>query len=239
MKNFLHFYLDKMTNYGKKFVVGFTSLYRFLSGGKIGIVIVAHLDTNITIKTQSPTNSSNITIHMKEGEVLKYNLPLSLRMKGKQNNGVLVSSTMDISVTCLDYRGRKYGGDGYLALPTYALGIIYVVASYQPHDGNSRAKIGIIAENDETNVLIKLNKNAIIVYNGISYDYGSPFHISLGKLQSVQLESQSDLSGTIIFSSKPISVISSVDFASPGSGNIDKLDSFLLPVTLDLHISSK
>ncbi|XP_028409429.1 uncharacterized protein LOC114532036 [Dendronephthya gigantea] len=222
---------DKLTNYGNEFVVGFTSLYRSASGGQIGIAIVAHFDTNITIKTESVTKSLNVTFHMKEGEFLKYNLPLSLRMNGKQSNGVLVSSTKNISVTCLDYRYSSYGGDGYLALPTYALGIIYVVASYQPYDYYSRAKIGIVASHERTNVLFKLNKNAVIVYNGISYNYGSPFHISLSKLQTVQLESRSDLSGSMIFASKPITVISTVDLGRPGSGNSDKLATLLLPVT--------
>ncbi|XP_028409428.1 uncharacterized protein LOC114532035 [Dendronephthya gigantea] len=222
---------DKVTNYGMEFVVGFTSLYRSKSGGQIGIAIVAHFDTNITIKTESVTKSLNVTFHMKEGEFLKYNLPLSLRMNGKQRNGVLVSSTENISVTCLDYRYSSYGGDGYLALPTYALGIIYVVASYKPYDYYSRAKIGIVAAHDRTNVLFKLNKNAVIAYNGISYNYGSPFHISLSKLQSVQLESVSDVSGSMIFASKPITVISSVDLKRPGSGNSDKLATLLLPVT--------
>ncbi|XP_028409407.1 uncharacterized protein LOC114532010 isoform X2 [Dendronephthya gigantea] len=222
---------DKLTNYGNEFVVGFTSLYRSASGGQIGIAIVAHFDTNITIKTESVTKSLNVTFHMKEGEFLKYNLPLSLRMNGKQSNGVFVSSTRNISVTCLDYRYSSYGGDGYLALPTYALGIIYVVASYKPYDYYSRAKIGIVAAHERTNVLFKLNKNAVIVYNGISYNYGNPFHISLSKLQSVQLESRSDLSGSMIFASKPITVISSVDLGRPGSGNSDKLATLLLPVT--------
>ncbi len=194
--------------------------------------MVAHFDTNVTITT--PKTSSkwlNVTLHMTEGDSLVYSLPLSLRMVGKQYNGVQISSTMDISVMCLNY-DNTHGSDGYLALPTHALGIIYVVASYKRYDSYSKAKIGIVSAHDGNNILIRVNKNAVIVYGGISYDIGSPFHVSLDKLQSIQLLSSSDLSGTIIFSSKPVSVVSTEDRVRPGtSGNIDRVESILLPVS--------
>jgi hypothetical protein len=194
--------------------------------------MVAHFDTNVTITTaRTSSNPLNVTVHMKEGSSLEYSLPISLRMVGKQYNGVQISSTMDISVMCLNY-DNNYGGDGYLALPTHALGITYVVASYKPYDGYSKAKLGIVSAHDGNNILIRVNKNAVIVYDGISYDHGSPFHVSLGKLQTVQVVSNSDLSGTIIFSSKPVSVVSSEDRVRPAtSGNIDRVESILLPVS--------
>jgi hypothetical protein len=194
--------------------------------------MVAHFDTNVTITTPEKSSKQlNVTVHMKEGDSLEYSLPLSLRMVGKQYNGVQISSTMDISVMCLNY-DNAYGGDGYLALPTHALGIIYVVASYWPYGSYSRAKLGIVSGNDGNNILVRVNKNAVIVYGGIAYDHASPFQVSLGKLQSVQLVSTSDLSGTMIFSSKPVSVVSSEDRARPGSSaNIDRVESILLPVS--------
>ena len=194
--------------------------------------MIAHFDTNVTIRTAGKSsNPLYVTLRMKEGDSLEYNLPLSLRMVGKQHNGVQISSTMDISVMCLNNES-PYGSDGFLALPSHALGIIYVVASYKPYDGGSKAKLGIVSPHDGNNILIRVNKNAIIVYGGISYDHGSPFHISLGKLQSIQLVSTSDLSGTIIFSSKPVSVVSTEDRVRPGaSGNIDRVESILLPVS--------
>ncbi len=231
---FIHFIscLDKLTNYGKKFIIGFTAQYYFYNRGYIGIAMVAHFDTNVTITTTKTSSKPlNVTLHMKEGDSLEYPLPLSLRMVGRQYNGVQISSTMDISVMCLNYEST-YGGDGYLALPTPALGITYVVASYRPYDGYSKAKLGIVSAHDGNNILIRVNKNAVIVYGGISYEHGSPFQVSLGKLQTVQVVSTSDLSGTIISSSKPVSVVSSVDRARPGtSGNIDRVESILLPVS--------
>ena len=221
-----------MTNYGEKFVVGFTAQYRSYKAGYITLSMIAHLDTNVTIFTKmSNNNPLNVTVSVKGGEFLEYNLPLSLRMSGKQNNGLEISSTSNISVMCLNY-DNSYGGDGYLALPTHVLGILYVVPSYYRYDSYARAKIGIVSAHEENNILIKLNKLGKINYGGIVYDYATPFHLALDKLQSVQLESSTDLSGTIIYASKPISVTSSVDRAYPSSsGNIERIESFLLPVT--------
>ena len=196
------------------------------------IEVVGHLDTNVTIITQkSSSELLNVTVFVKEGEFLEYRLPVSLRMSGKQYNGVEISSTANISLICLDHH-VTYGADAYLALPTIALGISYVVASYQKYGSYGKTKIGIVSAHDENDILIKPSKNALITYGGIKYDDGSSFHVFLDKLQSIELVSTTDLSGTIVFSSKPIFVTSSVDHARAGtSGNSDRLESSLLPVT--------
>ncbi|CAB4021449.1 Hypothetical predicted protein, partial [Paramuricea clavata] len=220
----------KLTNYGNKFVIGFTSQYSLRTYGYIGIAIAAHFDTNVTIITQSTSSVPlNVAIHMKEGDFLEYGLPRSLRMQGIQNNGIQVSSTMNISIECFNY---YTGGDGYLALPTDALGVTYVVASYTPYNSVARAKIGIVSIHDETTILIQPIKNAVIEIGGTAYTHAGPIHVFLGKLQSMQVTSESDLSGTMIFASKPVSVVCGVDLGIPGgTGSYDRLESFLLPVT--------
>ena len=227
------FGLDKSSSYGRKFVLGFTGQYRSYTYRYITLSVVAHVDTNITIFTKkSSSNPLNVTFYVKGEEFLEYSLPLSLRMTGKQNNGLEISSTENISVVCLNYDNYYGLGDGYPALPTYALGILYVVPLYQRYSSSYQTKIGIVSAHDGNNIIIKLSKSGKMYYDGMWYDHGSPFVLSLNKLQSIQLVSANDLSGTIIFGSKSIFVTSGVDGARPGtSGYIDKLESFLLPVT--------
>ena len=222
------FCLDKLTNHGKKFVIGFTGQYYSHKSGYIKIGVVGHLDTNVTIITKKSSSVPlNVTAYVKEGEFLEYRLPVSLRMSGKQYNGVEISSTANISLICLDHH-VTYGADAYLALPTIALGISYVVASYQKYGSYGKTKIGIVSAHDKNDILIKPSKNALITYGGIKYDDGSSFHVFLDKLQSIELVSTTDLSGTIIFSSKPISVTSSVDRSLI---SYDRLESLFIPVT--------
>ena len=222
------FCLDKLTNHGKKFVIGFTGQYYRHKSGYIKIGVVGHLDTNVTIITKKSSSVPlNVTAYVKEGEFLEYRLPVSLRMSGKQYNGVEISSTANISLICLDHH-VTYGADAYLALPTIALGISYVVASYQKYGSYGKTKIGIVSAHDENDILIKPSKNAVITYGGINYDDGSSVHVFLDKLQSIELVSTTDLSGTIVFSSKPISVTSSVDRSLI---SYDRLESLFIPVT--------
>ena len=217
-----------MTNHGTKFVIGFTGQYYTHKSGSIKIGLVGNLDAIATITTRkSSSDLLNVTVYIKEGEFFEYSLPVSLRMSGKQYNGVEISSTANISLICLDHH-VTYGADAYLALPTIALGISYVVASYQKYGSYGKTKIGIVSAHDENDILIKPSKNALITYSGIKYDYGSSFHVFLDKLQSIELVSTTDLSGTIVFSSKPISVTSSVDRALI---SYDRMESLLLPVT--------
>ena len=225
--------LDKSTNYGRKFVFGFTGQYWSYRYQYITLSVVAHVDTNITIFTkQSSSSPLNVTFYVRAGGFFEYSLPLSLRMSGKQNNGLEISSTENISVVCLNYDNYYKLGDGYPALPSYALGILYVVPLYQRYSINYQTKIGIVSAHDGNNILIKLSKFGKMYYDGMWYDHSSPFLVSLDKLQSIQLVSANDLSGTIIFASKPIFVTSGVDGARPGTtGNVDRIESFLLPVT--------
>ena len=227
--------LDKSTNYGRKFVFGFTGQYGSYTSRYITLSVVAHVDTNVTIFTKKSSSSPlNVTFYVKGGGFLEYSLPLTLRMSGKQNNGLEISSTENISVVCLNYDNYHKLGDGYPALPTYALGILYVIPLYQTYlySSSHQTKIGIVSAHDGNNILIKLSKFGKIYYDGLWYDHSSPFLVPLDKLQSIQLVSANDLSGTIIFASKPIFVTSCVNVARPGTtGNIDRLETFLLPVT--------
>ena len=157
---------------------------------------------------------------------MQYKLSTSFRMQGINTGkkGVEVNATEDITVFCLNH--VPYTSDGYLALPTNALGTVYVVASYKPH---GLASFGIISVNNETNIRITLNTIGTITYHGISYSKGSSFSITLEKLETFHISHSYDLSGTIITANKPVSVISGDTCADVGAGACDHLAAFLLP----------
>ena len=227
-----------MNNYGKRFIIGFTAQYSgFQRSGYIGLSIFAPFATNVTILSMKSNAPLNYTTYIQGGELLEYELPISLRMEGtgKQMNGIEISSTENISVICLDHYSSS--ADGYLALPTDALGSIYVAASYKPYDSNSRANLAIISPHDNNTITFLLPKDAAVQYRGLFYDKDSPLFfatLTLQKLEALHISSLSDLSGTIILSSNPVVVISGVDRAKPtGSiGSYDMLESFLLPTSL-------
>ena len=222
--NYCFHFTDKSSNYGRHFVLGFTEQH--YSSSDIIISVVAKFNTDVTI---TAFNSSRplFTSHIQAGKVMEYKLPNVLRMEGTniQSKGIEVKSTKDITVFCLNHGSTT--SDGYLALPTNALGTVYVVASYQ---ARSSSNFGIISGNDETNIRITLNTIGTITYRGISYSKGSSFSITLDKLETFHMSHSYDLSGTIITANKPISVLSGDKCANVGGGACDHLAAFLLPV---------
>ncbi|XP_028410734.1 uncharacterized protein LOC114533421 [Dendronephthya gigantea] len=124
--------------------------------------------------------------------------------------------------------------DGGLALPTNILGLVYVVASYQPCE-NGKANIAVISTQNNNNIIIFANKNAVIYHREILYDgKSSQIYITqvLQKLDALYISASSDLSGTVVIASKPVTVISGVSCAPMPFGWYSSLEATLLPVSL-------
>ena len=232
------FHLGTTNNYGDHFIIGFTPYYRdWYYQGYIGVSILAPYDTNVTIFSNQSSKSWNYTVQIKEGEIFEYKLPNSLRMDRSKflQRGIEISSTRNISLFCLTNQGnRKDVADGYLALPSRILGLIYVVASYQPSGSDDRASIAVISGHDNNTIIVLPIDKAIVYYRGQRYDGStSQLYITqvLDKLEALYISSSSDLSGTIVIASKSVTVISGVGRVRT-SGREDFLESMLLPVSL-------
>ena len=137
---------------------------------------------------------------------------------------------------CLNQQGYAHA-DGYLALPSKMLGLIYVVASYQPYSSSYRANIAVISAHDNNSIIVLLSKNSVVYYRGQRYDDStSLLYITqvLNKLEALYIYGVSDLSGTIVIASKPVTVLSSVELIRI-SGREDFVDTLLLPVSFWGH----
>ena len=148
-------------------------------------------------------------------------------------SGIEISSTRNISVFCLNNYGNQHA-DGHLALPSRVLGLIYVIASYQPYSSSYRASIAVISAQDNNTIIVLPNKNAVIEYRGQRYDDStSLLYITQGlnKLEALYISGLSDLSGTIVIASKPVTVISSVERVRT-LGYQDFIEASLIPVSL-------
>ena len=170
--------------------------------------------------------------------MFEYELPISLRMDRSRylQRGIEISSTRNISLFCLNQQGYAHA-DGYLALPSKMLGLIYVVASYQPYSSSYRANIAVISAHDNNSIIVLLSKNSVVYYRGQRYDDStSLLYITqvLNKLEALYIYGVSDLSGTIVIASKPVTVLSSVELIRI-SGREDFVDTLLLPVSFWGH----
>ena len=227
--------LGTANNYGTHFIIGFTA-YSYSPSDYIGVSIVAPYDTNVTIFSNQSSMSWNKTVYIKEGESFEFKLPNSLRMDRSRflQRGIEISSTKNISMFCLNTQSNRHVVDGYLALPSTTLGSIYVVASYQPYSSSYRASISVISPHNNNSIIVLPNENAAIYYRGQRYDDSSPLlYITQGlkKLEALYIYGFSDLSGTIVIASKPVTVLSSVDRVRT-SIYAGFVESFLLSVSL-------
>ena len=200
----------------------------------IGVSILAPYDTNVSIFSNQTGKPWNYTVHIKEGERFEYKLPNSLQMDRSKflQSGIEISSTRNISVFCLNNHGNRHA-DGHLALPSKILGLIYVIASYQPSSWSYRASIVVISAHDNNTIIVLPKENAVVEYRGQRYDDStSLLYITqvLDKLEALYIYGFSDLSGTIVIASNPVTVISGVERAYI-SRHVDFLDAFLLPVS--------
>jgi len=128
---------------------------------------------------------------------------------GVQPLAVHVTSDNDITVFGLEY--EQYATDGYLALPTGAIGTQYWVASYTA-DINQNAtttisstEFAVAAAQDSTSVTITPSQAVG------SHPAGVPFTVSLNRGEAYQLQDDllgSDLTGTQVSSNLPVALFS-------------------------------
>ena len=216
--------------------MGFTSQYNDRQNDYIGISIFAPYETNVTVFSNQTGQAWNSTVLINEGEIFEYKLPISLRMDRSKylQKGIEISSTKNISVLGFNFGDYNDAGDGSLALPINTLGLVYVVASYQPYSSRYRVNIAVISAQDNNPIIVLPNKNAIIYYRGLWYDgrTSQPYFTQvLGKLDALYISGTSDLSGTLVIASKPVTVISGIEHSN-NLGSYDFMEAYLLPVSL-------
>ncbi|MES9854114.1 MAG: putative Ig domain-containing protein [Candidatus Thiodiazotropha sp. L084R] len=132
---------------------------------------------------------------------------------GVQSTGILVRSTEDISLTLLNFYQNSL--DSALVLPDSALGTDYVITAYQSlkyakirspniHSGELNVFMGIVASQDNTDITIT---PTVDYFDGIAErTTGSPYTINLARGETYQVYSPSNLSGSRVSSSGPVSV---------------------------------
>ena len=157
-------------------------------------------EINITV----PFLNQTITKQTIPGVSTKIDLSTTIRMRGfgLENKGVFVNANTTVSVYATNAKGNSR--DAFVIFPIAILRTEYVVATYAPR---TKSLVGIIALQDDTLVQIKLHLRENITYKGNVYKNGDILRIFLNKLQTFQLQSSEDLTGTFVVSTRPVAVL--------------------------------
>ena len=187
------------SNSGKEFVLAFMSNYKEAPT----LVLFLTSSKALTYKVEVPGQEEMMTGALQANELKSVQLPHTIALtSGIEEKGILVTSSEDMTVYGLNQ--ILYSTDAFLALPTSVQGHEYVISSYiilQPWGYSS--SLAIVAIRDDTTLTIQLSSTAS---DGTkNYDQGEKASYTLNRLQTLQLTG-TDLTGTLIYSDKPVSV---------------------------------
>ncbi|CAH3029687.1 unnamed protein product [Porites evermanni] len=131
---------------------------------------------------------------------------------GKDTKGIRITVNKPISVYGYGriLLGSHHIGEGFLGLPVDVLGKEYIVPTYSPV-GSSIVQVVAQEDNTEVSFMLRLPRGGRVHY-GDRYLYnGDLLNTTLNDLEVFQVQGDSDLSGTVVTSSKPVAVFSGDD----------------------------
>ena len=187
-----------------------------------------------------PNFRINVTVRSRSSE--RVSLPTTIQMSRntKSNKGISVVADEDITVIGINKVSSTVGG--YIGIPTDSLSTEYYSVTYYANplisaSSPSISQIGVVAIDDGTVVSFALPMNSInpteilFQYDQNIYRAGDIFSVNLQQFETVQIQSDLDLTATHIYSNKPVAAYSGSAFESTAiATNRDSLVLQLPPV---------
>ncbi|KAM3923113.1 IgGFc-binding protein-like [Leptodactylus fuscus] len=129
-------------------------------------------------------------------------LPSKIQMMDSETSSyvVYVTSNNPVSIVSLNYKEQT--SDSASLYPVTELGTEYYVIT--PPEGSLK-EFAIISKDPTT---VTIFPTGTVTYSGKNYGKGKSFQLSLEGFQAIQFQSDDDLSGTRILSTKPVAVLS-------------------------------
>ena len=202
------------------------------SGNAVADILVSNVGSQLTTVTVTaplfdPNFRRDVIVRSRSSE--RVSTPPVIQMSGssKSNRGINIVANEDISVISVNKKSSTAGG--YLGIPNDALGTEYYAVTHfanpaaSPNVGGI-SQIGVVATDDGTTVTLALPPNpatpgeVLLRFAGNDYRAGDVFSVNLQKFETVQLQSNLDLTATHIYSNKPIGAFSGNRDATVGSG---------------------
>lgn len=193
-------------NQGKEFILGFMENYD--GGGTISFYLTGPTATTVTVQGGG---YGPATFPVVPEEITPVALPITLRAGGSgtiENKGLLLSAPDEFVVYGLNQ--KEFTTDAYLGLPTDVAGTEYLVPSFSNAKKTLPSELQIIAHQDGTEITFTPKKATVKGVHVKSIRAKKSVRFTLNRLESIQFKAKGgrlgDLTGSIITSSKPVSV---------------------------------
>ncbi|WAR27709.1 LOW QUALITY PROTEIN: FCGBP-like protein, partial [Mya arenaria] len=181
-----------LSSYGKQFYVGFAEHFNNDVSYRLFVDIASN--TSGTLWVYNSYLGINTSYTFNRTRSIEFGKSLVLLGSGvRKGAGIHLLSDVDIGVYVTNWHEPGTSADTYTALPLNVLGNKYIVASNSPNMFD--AVFLVVATVDLTQVNVTSAK-------------GTWTHKSLNRYDVYQEVSGSDLTGTVVYSNKPVAVIS-------------------------------
>ena len=211
--------LDIATHRGKEFILSFIAQHPQPSDkddpGKNTLYITTLENTKVNVHVPSLIQQGDQQFSVSALGVKVVTLPGKLRFgefTGKDTKGIRITANKPISVYGYGWiiLGSMHIGEGFLGLPVDVLGKEYIVPTYSPI---ANSIVLVVAQEDNTQVsfMLRLPRGGRVHYGDRYLSSGDLINTTLNDLEVFQVQGDSDLSGTVVTSSKPVAVFSGDD----------------------------
>jgi len=223
------------TNQGTEFVIAFHPAWEeYGPNNRIKLYISSGVATDVRITIPYYSNEPRFILRTKPNDIIVQDLLPSEAQPYTRGGGGYVNTLKptqvwpgrgiiieaDAPIIVYGVTRYQYTSDGFLAIPTHALGKQYIVSSYRETCDLTLQSltpyVSIVGVYDKTNVQFYLggNNGSIIIdadHNNKVYQTGQSLRATLNRGDDWLIATQSaysDLGGSYIYANKPVAVIS-------------------------------
>ena len=178
------------------------------------------------------TTQLHKTFTVTKGQVHFLQIPPEYRLHVTEFSSKGIQITANHEIMVYGINREKHSNDGYLALPTDAIGKEYYTMSYSPAYYWTVVLIVGVHNNTQVSIRLANNPNVTVTFGGKTYHRNDWINTTMNKFDTFEIHSVGDLTGTYVLTNKSVTVLSGNRKTIVGDkgGSRDHLVEQLLPV---------
>ncbi|KAM4021733.1 uncharacterized protein ACNLHF_027043 [Anomaloglossus baeobatrachus] len=215
----------------RTFVTAFMENININSGTSFQLYLVT-CDKAATVTVTMSEPFLNKTVHVDQDSSSLVILDYKYMITGQGITSKVIMVTSDVAISVFAFNTHSVTSDAMTCLPQEDLGVEYYIITPGQGEQEQSSKRGqfVVANGFEHEVQVDITVSGSFTYNGISYNTGDFFTLSLGNQQVIQFQSTGDLTGTKVSSSAPLAVFSGHTCYQGSNSACDNLMEQLRPV---------
>ncbi|KAK3100158.1 hypothetical protein FSP39_015521, partial [Pinctada imbricata] len=219
---------------GTEFILAFMENYHVDASLELYLTTSVYHDVKVDVSSPKyPSTSLPLSITLQPGVMKRVQFDSSFAMSGTRHDSKAILVRSEDEIIAYGSNKSPASTDAFLSLPTDILSNEYYVATYD-YNGAFPNEVLIIGNQNFTIVEITLSDaigSGSVMWQGVAYNRGETFQLYLDRFDTIQIQSQGDMTGSYLKSNNPIGVMSGVKCANIGPGACDHIVEMMMPVS--------